>query len=107
MKDLARRLVFAMALCSTRAYAGQADLALSFALSPTGPFAPGQTTQLTLTVVNLGPDIAGGNAIEPLPVTVGAIVHETSVRESATIVFKLIRSSHALIAERGLNRRRR
>lgn len=59
-------VLFLVAAAAARA--GQADLALTTAVSPAGPYFPGQTVQITFTVTNLGPSIAGANApVSPPP----------------------------------------
>lgn len=69
-------LALALALWAVPASAGEVDLALSAHVSPSGPYRPGQSVQLALTVTNLGPDVAGQDVLSDLiqPVQLSSIV---------------------------------
>ena len=52
-------LALVLVLCTTTVFGGQVDLALTAAVDSAGPYQPGQRVHLSLTVTNLGPDVAG------------------------------------------------
>lgn len=73
-------LALILALGTTAAFGGQADLALSLSIDAAAPYQPDQQVFLSLTVTNLGPDVAGqevpGDPVLPVqfssPVSVDA-----------------------------------
>lgn len=68
-------LACTLLLGSRGALAGQADLALAASLSPAAPHHAGQSIEVTFTVTNLGPNVAGADSVGPLmPVSVTATV---------------------------------
>lgn len=81
-------VLFLVAAAAARA--GQVDLALTTAVSPAGPYFPGQTAQITFTVTNLGPDIAGadvpGNSVFP-PVSVSSIIRVNDAYRIPLLVY--------------------